>query len=346
MAPKYSVVIPTMNRAARLCRALDSVLRQPLDGELEVVVVDNHSEDDTLQVLSQPRYAQVRVIQQPTRVPRIQNFTTAFHSATGDYVAILYDDEEMLADNLLRKGKILDEHPEVIAVTSSVTKRDFEGNLSPGVLMRPGFTIETRYEYLRNTFEKTTGGLPPFLMRRSAVNRVQLEPRDEPLDDNAFILRLSELGSIATLPEGFVTDTITDAEMIRNGLLEPFSHPSLGKPVPLPGVWFYWCQYRFRVEHLITATDLSQQQIRSLHRIAQSIFRQGIWKAMYHRLMIARQPGPALRLLLQASAFNGRVLIPPVWFFLRWKLTDTAAPIPTETTASNTESLSERYSIH
>jgi glycosyltransferase involved in cell wall biosynthesis len=196
-----------MNRAEKLCRALDSVLRQPLDGELEIVVVDNCSEDNTQQVLNQPRYEQVRVICQPTRVTRIQNFTTALRSATGDYVAILYDDEEMLADNLLRKGKILDQHPEVIAVTSSVTKRDFEGNLSPGVLMRPSFTIETRYEYLHNTFQKTTGGLPPFLMRRAAVAHLQIEPRDEPLDDNAFILRLSTLGSIATLPKGLVTDT-------------------------------------------------------------------------------------------------------------------------------------------
>lgn len=337
MAPKYSVVIPTLNRAAQLCRALDSVLRQPLDGALEIVVVDNCSEDSTRDVLNSPRYAQVRLIQQPARVSRIQNFTTALQSATGDYVAILYDDEEMLADNLLRKGKVLDQHPEVIAVTSSVTKRDFEGNLSPGVLMRSGFTIETRYEYLQNTFRKTTGGLPPFLMRRSAVNRIQIEPRDEPLDDNAFLLRLSTLGSIATLPEGLVTDTITDAEMIRNGLLEPFPHPGLGRTIPLPGIWFYWCQYRFRVEHLITSTDLSQRQIRTLHRLAQTIFRQGIWKAMYHRLMVAKRPGPALRLLTQATALDWGVLIPPVWFFLRWKLTDTAAPIPVTASVSRSE---------
>ena len=333
MPPKYSVVIPTMNRATKLCRALDSVLNQPLDGELEVIVVDNCSEDETQQVLTNPRYAQVRVIRQPMRVPRVQNFMTAFRAATGNYVAILYDDEEMLADNLLRKGKILDEHPNVIAVTSSVTKRDFQGNFSPGVLMRPGFTIENRAEYLRNTFEKTTGGLPPFLMRRSAVEQLQLEPRDEPLDDNAYILRLSALGAIATLPVGLVTDTASDAEMVRNGLLERFELPhSPGQFVSLPGIWFYWCQFRFRVEHLLSSSDLSPWQIRSLHHCAQTVFRQGVWKAAYFRLLIARRPGPALRLLAQAAAFDLRLLIPPVWFFLKWKLNDTTAPMPVGST--------------
>lgn len=337
MAPKYSVVIPTLNRSQKLRRALDSVLNQPVDGELEIVVVDNCSDDDTQQVLAEPRYSQVRVIRQPGRVPQIPNFMTALRAATGDYVSIMYDDEEMLGENLLRKGKVLDEHPEVVAVTSSVTKRSPKGELSPGVVMRSGFTIENRFEYLKNTFQKTTGGLPPFLMRRSAVEQLELEPRDEPLDDNAYVLRLSALGAIATMPEGFITDTDSDpdmlrnsgAEMIRNGILEAFEVPHLPeKLVPLPGIWFYWCQFRFRAEHLITATDLTNQQIRTLYRLARINYRQGVWKAAYHRLVLSKKLGPALSLLARAGAMDLYLLIPPVWFFIRWKLTDTSAPIP------------------
>jgi glycosyltransferase involved in cell wall biosynthesis len=329
MSPKYSVVIPTMNRSAKLCRAIDSVLQQQVDSKIEIVVIDNYSEDDTQQVLADPRYAEVRVIRQPYRVPRIQNFMTAFQAATGDYVSILYDDEEMLADNLRCKGKILDEHPDVVGVTSSVTKRDAEGNLSPGMLMRPGFTIENRAEYLRNAYQITTGGLPPFLMRQWAVERLKLEERDEPLDDNAYILRLSALGSIATIPDGLVTDTASDAEMVRNGLLELFDLPhSPGVRISLPGFWFYWCQLRFRLEHLIKSPDLSQRQLRSLRRSADDVFRQGIWKAVYFRWVIVKNPGLALRLLSRAVAFTPLVLIPPVGFFLQWKFGNKSAPMP------------------
>lgn len=328
MLPKYSVVIPTMNRANRLCRALDSVLQQPLDGELEIVVVDNCSNDQTQEILTNPRYAKVRVISQPYRVSRIENFTTAFNAATGEYVSILYDDEEMLADNLLQKGRVLDDHPEVIAVTSSVTKRDGQGNLSPGTLMRSKFVIEDRFEYLRNTFAKTTGGLPPFLIRRSAVQSIQLDPRDEPLDDNAYILRLSNFGCIATLPEGLVTDTVTDGEMLRNGLLERFKTHDSAQFVMLPGIWFYWSQFRFRIEHVMTSPDLSTHQIRLLRRLSWRVFRQGIWKAAYHRFMVTRQLAPALDLLIEATAIDLRLLLPPVWFFLKWKLSKNDAPIP------------------
>lgn len=338
MAPKYSVVIPTLNRSQKLRRALDSVLNQPVNGELEIVVVDNCSDDDTQQVLAEPRYATVRVIRQPERVPQFLNLMTAFRAATGDYVCMLYDDEEMLGENLLRKGRVLDEHPEVVAVTSSVTERDSEGNLNPGVVLRPQFTIENRFEYLKNTFRTRTGGLPPFLMRRSAVERIELEPRDAPLMDNAYVLRLAAFGAIATLPEGFVTDTASDteiicsgeAEMIRNGLLEPFEVSQQPKRIlSLPGIWFYWCQFRYKLDHLILIKDsLTNRQIRTLYRLARISYRQGVWKAAYHRLALTKKLAPALYLLAKAGALDPYLLIPPVWFFLRWKLTDTAAPIP------------------
>jgi glycosyltransferase involved in cell wall biosynthesis len=338
VAPKYSVVIPTLNRSQKLRRALDSVLNQPVDGELEIVVVDNCSDDDTQQVLAEPRYSKVRVIRQPVRVPQLPNLMTAFRSATGDYVSILFDDEEMLGENLLRKGNVLDEHPDVIAVTSSVTERDAEGNLRPGVLLRSQFTIEPQFEYLKNTFRSRTGGLPAFLMRRSAVEQLELEPRHEPLMDNAYILRLSSLGAIATFPEGFVTDTESDTEMmltseaqlIRNGMLEAFRVPQTPNTfVPLPGVWFYWCQFRVKVEYLmLIKNSLTKWQLRTLYRLARIYYRQGVWKAAYHRLAVSKKLGSALRFLAKAGAMDPYLLIPPVWFFIQWKLTDTSAPIP------------------
>ncbi|HEY9877249.1 MAG TPA: glycosyltransferase family 2 protein [Leptolyngbyaceae cyanobacterium] len=331
MVFKYSVVIPTMNRVAGLCRALDSVLNQPVDGELEVVVVDNCSEDNIQEILAaNPRYSGVRVIRQPHRVNRVENFNTAFQAATGDYVCMLFDDEEMLADNLLRKGKILDQHPEVIAVTSAVTRRDADGTLKPGVLLREGhFTIENRFEYLRNSFQKGPGGLLETLMRREALEHLEMEHQDDPLDDNAFVMRLSRLGSIAILPEGYITQTVSEGEMIRNGLLEAFEVPGEpGKFVTLPGIWFGWCHFRIRMEHVLTSSDLSRRQVRALRRLARRTFRRDVWKAAYWRLVVSKRLGPSLQLLAQASDIDLRLLVPPIKFFIYWKLNKREAPIP------------------
>ncbi|WP_017296759.1 glycosyltransferase family 2 protein [Nodosilinea nodulosa] len=317
MLPKYSVVIPTLNRSGKLRKAIDSVLSQSVDGELEIVVIDNCSDDDTQAVLAEPGYAAVRVVRQPMRVPRIQNFMTALRSATGDYVSILFDDEEMMPGNLLIKGQVMDEHPEVIAVTSSIVKREADGRVSIGSVSRSAFTIEARGEYLRNMFVTWPGGLPQVLMRRSTLDHLELEARDEPLDADAFVMKLSTLGAIATLPDGLVTETVTDSEMVRNGLLERVE--VTGEPgnfVSLPTIWFGWSHYRMRIEHLLQSNDLSNQQIRSLRRAAYRVFRKDVWKAAYCRWQVTRRMQNAIALLLRAAAFDPGLLIPPVDLFL------------------------------
>lgn len=320
MPSKYSVVIPTLNRSDKLRKTIDSVIGQSVDGELEVIVVDNCSDDDTQAVLAEPRYAAVRVVRQPLRVPRIQNFMTALRAATGDYVSILFDDEEMMPDNLLLKGRIMNEHPEVVAATSSVIKRDLNGEVSLGSVSRPNFTIEARGEYLRNMFVTWPGGLPQVLMRRSALDHLEIDARDEPLDADAFVMKLSTLGAIATLPEGLVTETVTDSEMVRNGLLERIE--VAGEPgnfVSLPTIWFGWSHYRMRIEHLLQSTDLSNRQIRLLRRAAYRVFRKDVWKAAFCRWRVTKNLKQAVKLLLRAGAFDPFLLVPPIDLSLRRK---------------------------
>ena len=48
--PAVSVIIPTYNRSGYLVQAVESVLNQTF-GDLEVVVVDDGSTDDTARVL-------------------------------------------------------------------------------------------------------------------------------------------------------------------------------------------------------------------------------------------------------------------------------------------------------
>lgn len=90
--PLVSVVVPTHGRAAMLPRLLGSVLAQDL-GDLELIVVDDASPDQTPEVLARCRDPRLRVLRhrQPRGVAHARNTGTA--AARGRWVAWCDDDD-------------------------------------------------------------------------------------------------------------------------------------------------------------------------------------------------------------------------------------------------------------
>lgn len=92
--PLLSVVIPAYRRAGVIRRAIDSVLRQVDDG-VEIVVVDDGSDDGTADAAEAVRDHRVRVLRKPHRgVSAARNI--GLHTARGTYVAFLDSDDEVL----------------------------------------------------------------------------------------------------------------------------------------------------------------------------------------------------------------------------------------------------------
>ena len=95
--PSVSVVIPTLDRSALLERAINSVLAQSLPVD-EIIVVDNGSNDGTLNMLSN-FFPTVRVIFERKRgVSSARN--KGIKASTGDWVALLDSDDEWLPEKL------------------------------------------------------------------------------------------------------------------------------------------------------------------------------------------------------------------------------------------------------
>ena len=61
MRPLVSVIIPVYNRAATIQRAVDSVLRQSYK-ELEIIIVDDCSSDDTVRVVNSYQDKRIKLI--------------------------------------------------------------------------------------------------------------------------------------------------------------------------------------------------------------------------------------------------------------------------------------------
>ena len=110
VVPRVSVVIPTYNYARYVPEAIDSVLAQSFE-ELEVIVVDDGSTDQTAEIL-RAFGGQLHDIRQEHRgLSAARN--TGIRAARGQYVAFLDSDDLWLPDKVSLQVARLDAKPEV-----------------------------------------------------------------------------------------------------------------------------------------------------------------------------------------------------------------------------------------
>jgi cellulose synthase/poly-beta-1,6-N-acetylglucosamine synthase-like glycosyltransferase len=96
MKPKLSICIPTYNRAAFLKECLDSVLPQvKTKDEVEVIVIDNASTDDTQAVVKKfiALCDCLKYYRNENNLGYAGNQVKCIEYTTGDYMAFLCDDD-------------------------------------------------------------------------------------------------------------------------------------------------------------------------------------------------------------------------------------------------------------
>ena len=99
MNPKVSVVIPTRNRPALVCRAVQSVLSQTYK-EIEAVVVVDGPDEATVAALAELKDPRVRVLALEENVGGSEARNTGVRAAAGDWIAFLDDDDEWMPEKI------------------------------------------------------------------------------------------------------------------------------------------------------------------------------------------------------------------------------------------------------
>ena len=112
---KISVIIPVYNLAKYISKSLNSILSQKFDHDLEVIVVDDGSTDNSLEIVDKIREADSRVkllSQKNAGVSAARN--AGLDIATGKYV-VFVDGDDILFPNVLQMlTSELDKNPEAI----------------------------------------------------------------------------------------------------------------------------------------------------------------------------------------------------------------------------------------
>jgi glycosyltransferase involved in cell wall biosynthesis len=209
-----SVIIPTYNRAETVSRAIDSVLDQSHD-DLEVLVVDDGSTDDTESVLESYDDERVRPIYHETNQGANVARNTGIEHARGKYVAFLDSDDEWRPEKLEAQLDLLEKRSEEwvaaycgfsFELTSPV---DRLRGLAASVLSRADEQprMEGGEELIGEILaDNVHTGAGSTLLVRTDVAR-EVDGFDETLDrfqDPEFVLRILEVGKLAYVDEPLV----------------------------------------------------------------------------------------------------------------------------------------------
>jgi hypothetical protein len=102
--PRFSIVIPTRNRAMELHHTLRTclgqVLRDPVRNTFEIVVGDNDSAEDVRSVVDAFQSPLIRYVRAPSYLPMVRSWEFSVAQARGDYVGIVCTDDALLLDGL------------------------------------------------------------------------------------------------------------------------------------------------------------------------------------------------------------------------------------------------------
>lgn len=92
---RFSVLLPTHNRLEYLRHAVQSVLRQD-EPDWELVVSDNHSDEDIPGYVASLEDPRVRCVRTECFLPVTENWNNALLHSRGEYVIMLGDDDALL----------------------------------------------------------------------------------------------------------------------------------------------------------------------------------------------------------------------------------------------------------
>jgi hypothetical protein len=106
MPPRFSVVVPTRERAQTLPFTLRTCLDQDFD-DYEIVVCDNHSSPATRAVVESFGSPRVRYVRAPRPLAMSDNWELAVAAATGEYVTVVGDDDALLSHALREADRII-----------------------------------------------------------------------------------------------------------------------------------------------------------------------------------------------------------------------------------------------
>jgi len=240
--PLVSVILPTRNRFKLLKKSLDSVLNQTY-APLEVIVIDDASEDKTRAYLKSLTDERVKLIWCETRQGPAIARNMGLRKAQGSLIAFNDDDDFWRQDKLKIQVNALMKAGEKVGVVYGRIKRKRKGreDFIPDKKKRKKEGRLTK-ALLKENFI----GLPAVLVKREVIKKAGLFDEKMPRNEDwEWFVRLSQFGRFLYLPQVMVESLLLPSGITKNQslLLQANKHfyqkhqEKIGKNKKIAALW-------------------------------------------------------------------------------------------------------------
>ena len=196
-----TAVIPTWNRAHLVCDAIDSALNQD---DVEVIVVDDASTDNTAELVTRVYGDRVRLLRLRNRSGAGAARNAGVAIASGEFVGFLDSDDVWLPGKFAAELKVFEEFPNAEAVVSDSQVDGSTRFAQNGLLQATGGEVRWAREcdWLWTNSTKTVHTCS-ITVRRDALTRLGPRLFAEDLaccEDWEFQMRVCHLCRVVVLP--------------------------------------------------------------------------------------------------------------------------------------------------
>jgi glycosyltransferase involved in cell wall biosynthesis len=220
--PRVSFVVPCFKLAHLLGDCVGSILSQTFS-DLEVIVMDDCSPDNTAEVTASFQDPRVRYVRNERNLGHLRNYNAGIELARGEYVWMISADDRLRVPYVLERFvRVMDEQPGVGFVFCPAVV--FDGTTEGEVTSSHGSSdvLFRNREFLRRLLQANCVPAPAGMVRSSAYKRTGLFPLDLPFAGDWYLwLALSLYFDVAYLAEPMVNYRVHDLNMTKTCLRNP-----------------------------------------------------------------------------------------------------------------------------
>lgn len=198
--PLVSICIPSYNRAAMIPKAIRSALDQTYTN-IEVIVVDNASTDNTAEVVAGFRDSRLRHVKNERNLGIFGNFNRCVEVSKGKYLHILHSDDYIDSDFTRTCVEFLESNPDVAMTFGSVQPAvDGAENIKHTPAPPVVFDVPEGFKKILET--RSFISCPTVMMRRGVYDTIGYYSMEYPYSGDFYQwLRISQRYKIASVPD-------------------------------------------------------------------------------------------------------------------------------------------------